>query len=231
MKKFALILAGGEGKRAGSEMPKQFVELLGIPMLWWSVRAFHSEDPNTEISVVLHPGFFADWDIMLDTLPEEDRRIKVRLVAGGRSRGESVTNGLMNLQASDDDLIAVHDAARPLIDATLVSRGWQCAQEHLSAVPVVSVTDSLRRVSSEGSVAVDRSDFVAVQTPQVFRADVLRKGYKLPENPEFTDDASRVQAAGVSIALYRGEPTNIKVTNPDDFAIAETLLIKFAKEG
>lgn len=224
LKKYALIMAGGEGRRAGGEMPKQFHKLLGIPMLWWSVMAFHSEDPQTEISIVMHPGFFDYYDQMLDELPRDVRGIRVRLVCGGRTRGESVANGILALPPSRSALIAVHDAARPLVTPELISRAWKCGESDLAAVPVCPVTDSLRRLTPDGSEVVDRSDFVAVQTPQVFRSDILHKAYDLEDRPEFTDDASRVQALGHKITLFDGTPSNIKVTNPVDFAIAETLL-------
>ena len=225
MKKYALVMAGGEGRRAGGELPKQFVKLLGIPMLWWSVMAFHEEDPQTEISIVMHPGFFDDSDIMLSELPREVRDVPVRLVAGGRSRAESVANGIMALPDDAETLIAVHDAARPLVTTELIRRAWECAGANGVAVPVCPVTDSLRELTGDGeSVAVDRSRFVSVQTPQTVRADILHRAYRLPERPEFTDDASRVGALGEKVTLFEGDPANIKVTNPRDFAIATALL-------
>ena len=222
-------MAAGEGHRAGSAIPKQFVRLLGVPMLWWSVKAFHDEDPATEISVVMHPGFFTEFDMLRADLPDELRNIPVRLVAGGRSRGESVANGILRLPDCEGTLIAVHDAARPLLTPELARRGWECAATHGSAVPVCPATDSLRRLTPEGTVAVDRSEFVTVQTPQVFRADILKSAYRLPDSPFFTDDASRVEADGQRVTLYDGMPYNIKVTNPLDFKIAETLLKNIAE--
>lgn len=223
--KFALVMAGGEGHRAGSVLPKQFVKLLGIPMLWWSVMAFHEEDPATEISVVMHPSFFNYCEDFLSELPREVRGIRVRFVAGGRSRGGSVANGIMALPDNQNALIAVHDAARPLLSPELIRRGWERALASAAAVPVCPVTDSLRELLPQGgSVSADRSRFVAVQTPQVVRADILHRAYSLDDRPEFTDDASRVGALGVSIDLFDGDPANIKVTNPEDFAIATALL-------
>ena len=205
-------------------MPKQFVKLLGIPMLWWSVMAFHEEDPETEISIVMHPGFFDDYDIMLSELPRGVSGIRVRLVAGGRTRGESVANGILALPDTRGSLIAVHDAARPMLTPALAARAWRCAAENGTAVPVCPVTDSLRELTGDGPRAADRSRFVAVQTPQVFRADILHAAYRLEERPEFTDDASRVEASGVRITLTDGDPSNMKVTNPADFSLAEALL-------
>lgn len=231
-------MAGGEGSRAGGELPKQFHRLLGIPMLWWSVLAFHKEDPETQISIVMHPGFFDEYDEILkeqiaqSSGSDSDWMEKIRLVSGGRNRSHSVSNGILSLPDSADSLIAVHDAARPMASVDLIRRGWKCAEQNKSAVPAVRVYDSLRELPASGSeitdcrdsVAVDRSRFAAVQTPQIFRADILKAAYRLEDRPEFTDDASRVEALGVPVCLYEGFPENIKVTNPIDFAIAETLL-------
>lgn len=161
---------------------------------------------------------------MLSELPHDVRGIPVRLVAGGRTRGESVANGILALPDTPGALIAVHDAARPMLTPELSARTWRCATEHGTAVPVCPATDSLRELTADGSRATDRSRFVAVQTPQVFSADILHAAYRLEERPEFTDDASRVEAVGVRITLTEGDPTNMKVTNPTDFILAEALL-------
>lgn len=228
MKKYAVILAGGAGTRAGGDMPKQFQTLLGIPLLWWSVRAFHRADPDTDISVVLHPGFFDWWDTMLRDLPEEDRAIPVRLVCGGQDRPHSVLNGIMDLPDSEEALIAVHDGARPAVSVDLIRRGWKCAEENDAAFPACPVTDSLREKTEEDPLEtcpVDRSRFISVQTPQVFRADVLKIAFAEVKNiSKYTDDASLVQSVVVSPIPFIGDPTNIKVTNPLDFKIAEAIL-------
>lgn len=225
MKKECIILAGGEGRRAGAGLPKQFHNLGGVPLLWWSVRRFHEEDPSAGISVVLHPGFFDWWDVMVRELPDADREINVRLVCGGPSRAASVRNGLVGLPDDASTFVAVHDGARPLVDTAQIRRGWEAAENHGAAIPAIKVTDSLRELLPDGgSAAVDRSRYVAVQTPQVFRADILREAYRLDDRPEFTDDASRVEACGHEIYLYEGSPENIKVTVPGDFKIAEALL-------
>ncbi len=228
MRKYAVIVAGGEGRRAGGDLPKQFRKLLGIPLLWWSVRAFHTEDPSTEIAIVIHPGFFDDWDLLYADLPEEDRRIPVRIVCGGATRFHSVTNGMTGIPASEDAMVAVHDAARPMVSPGLIARGWETCRRHAAAVPAVPVIDSLRRLEGEGSVAVPRPEFVAVQTPQVFRADILKDACAQTERDDalFSDDASAVEATGRRVALFEGDPENIKVTRPFDFDIAALLLKK-----
>lgn len=231
MKKTAIILAGGEGHRAGGDIPKQFREAGEHPMYQWSLKAFHDEDPSTAIILVCHPGAFDLLDILEDERSNQPEgspwreAVPYKLICGGRSRRESVMNALMEIAPDGEMLVAVHDSARPLITSEMVARGWQTAAGEGSAVPVVPVTDSLRRRMSDGSTeAVDRSGYMAVQTPQIFRADILKKSYEGPDNDAFTDDASIVQAAGYPIALYDGLSTNMKVTMPSDFIIADTLL-------
>ncbi len=228
-KKTAIILAGGEGRRAGGTMPKQFHELCGRPIIWWSMKAFHDADPDTQLVLVLHPGFFDDWDIIWNNLPESDR-FEYRLCCGGRNRCESVANGLMAESAVAGNLIAVHDAARPLVSRDLVNRCWQTAAKTQTAVPAVPVTDSLRKLGADGSSqAVDRSQYVAVQTPQTFDAELLKNAYSMRKSGEvYTDDASVVEAYGHSITLCEGEPINMKVTNPADFIVAEALMMAVA---
>lgn len=221
--KYAVILAGGEGIRAGGKLPKQFMMLDGLPLLWWSVMAFHEEDPATKIFIVLHPGFFDTWDVLYDGIPD-DKKIDVELICGGRSRLDSVKNGIMDIPSGKDVLIAVHDAARPLVSESVIREGWETAASEGTAVPAVSVTDSLRKLTPLGSEAVVRRDYVAVQTPQVFRSDLLKNAYDRPFQDSFTDDASVVEATGIEISLFKGEERNIKITNPLDIYIAEVLM-------
>lgn len=221
--KYAVILAAGEGRRAGGGLPKQFRELCGMPMFWWSVKAFHNQDPAVRILLVLHPGYFDDWDIFYDSLPEQEK-VDVKVVCGGRTRLESVANALMSVPDEENVYVAVHDAARPLVDEELISRGWECGEKTGACVPAVALTDSIRRLTPDGSVAVSREDFVGVQTPQVFRSTLLHEAYSHPLEERFTDDASVVEATGVKVALYPGDHMNMKVTNPLDIDVAALLM-------
>lgn len=223
MKKTVVIVAGGSGTRAGGDVPKQFQTLFGRPVLWWSMKAFRDESPDCRIIVVMHPGFFDLWDILCDEIPAEDR-IGHETVCGGRSRCESVKNGLMAIDSDYTGLVAVHDAARPLVDSALISRGWEAAERHGAAVPAVAVADSLRRLTPQGSESVRRSDFVAVQTPQVFGFPLLWQAYSRDDFSGFTDDASVVEAAGAKITLFDGSPDNFKITNPSDLGFAGVVL-------
>ena len=224
-RKYAVIVAGGAGLRAGGEVPKQFQMLEGLPVVWWSIKAFYDEDPDVKIIVVLHPGFFDLWDILYSELPREIQKIEVELVCGGISRLESVKNGISRVDTKDDDaLIAVHDAARPLITTEMITRGWRMAAEKGCAVPVMPMSDSLRELTADGSVAVDRSRYVRVQTPQIFKVRELQEAYGQALTDRMTDDASVMESAGHSIYLYEGEEANFKITKPVDFILASALL-------
>lgn len=227
MKKYAVILAGGSGLRAGGEVPKQFQIINGLPLLWWSVKAFFSEDEATKIRIVMHPGFFDLWDILFDELTEEEKKIPFEIICGGRSRLESVSNGILGIPNEEDSFIAVHDAARPLVTIDMIRKGWGTAYENKTAIPVVPMIDSIREtIGNDESKSVDRSKYVRVQTPQVFDAKLLKNAYESHQSEVLTDDASVVEAFGRKVALYPGDETNIKVTNPLDFKIAELLLLQ-----
>lgn len=229
MKKYAVIVAGGVGARAGGDIPKQFQNVAGKPMLWRSIKTFREEDEETEIIVVMHPDYIDFWNDFIMSLPGEEV-ITHTVTAGGSSRLESVKNGLQ-LIAAEECLVAVHDAARPMVTQKMIADGWETAAKCGACVPVVPVADSLRHLEGKQlffeetkSCSVVRSEFVAVQTPQVFRGELLKMAYNQPLNEQMTDDASVVEALGHFIALFDGDPRNIKVTNPIDFIIANELL-------
>lgn len=223
VKKYAVIVAGGSGTRLGGDLPKQFQSLNGKPVLWWSMKAFHDEDPYTEIILVLNRYFIDIWAKLSEALPPETQ-FRHEIAIGGASRTESVKNGILTIPASEDVLIAVHDAARPLVTVDMIREGWEAAMRHGAAIPSVPVTDSLRHIDAEGSTAVDRKDYVAVQTPQVFSAKVLKSAYEANPAAVFTDDASAVEACGLKPVLFNGSPRNMKVTNPGDLQIAALFL-------
>lgn len=237
MKKATIILGGGVGTRAGGDLPKQFQKINGKPMLWWSIEAFHKEDALTDIFVMLHPNFFDLWEELVAEIGKSNY-IPHTILCGGRSRWHSVYNGLLSIDADEDLYVAIHDGARPMLSIDMIRRGWECAKAHNAAIPVVPLTDSIRNISNGmcDSVSVDRNEFVAVQTPQIFNSLLIKRAYTMPEDlrfsdasgkygiPPFTDDASVVEYLGEKIWLYSGEPDNLKVTNPQDFAVADLLL-------
>ncbi|MDE6480646.1 MAG: 2-C-methyl-D-erythritol 4-phosphate cytidylyltransferase [Muribaculaceae bacterium] len=222
--KYAIIVAGGVGSRSGDSLPKQFHNICGHPMLWWSIRAFHNEDPSTNIIVAMHPDYIDLWKkVCGEDCPEHT------VVAGGATRTMSVAAGLALIPFKEDAYVAVHDAARPLVSERVIREGYQMAADWYVGIPAVPVTESLRKGTLRNNTEVDRSEFHIVQTPQVFNNLLIHMAYEealKKDDHVFTDDASVVSEFGHPIRMYKGDPINIKVTYPDDFIIAEYRLSK-----
>ena len=225
MKKYAVIVAGGTGSRYGSKTPKQFLELNGFPMLWWSLYAFWLQDPETGIILVLPEEYLNEWkEIEKNIKPEY--KVPHQVISGGKTRTESVKRGLSLIPDDEESLVAVHDAARPLLTLEIIEEGWSTAESYGASIPVVPVTDSLRFLNDNGSEAVDRDRYVSVQTPQVFKTSYLKDAYEKNNGDTFSDDASAVEKSGRPISLFQGSPTNIKVTNPGDIEWASKMMKK-----
>lgn len=228
-----IVVAAGSGRRFGGEVPKQFCLLGGRPVLMHTIEAFAEAVPQAQISVVLSADMVDRWREMCQ---KYDFKVPHSVVEGGATRWESVKHGVEAMvDENPGATVLIHDGARPLVDEKTIKRVIGAAVNTDGALPAVTVTDSLRRVSADGSMmgseAVDRSDFRAVQTPQGFKLWRLREAYRQPYQKEFTDDASVMAAAGFdNIVLVEGSPRNIKITNPDDLAIAEVLLKEKRKE-
>ena len=204
----------------GGGVPKQFRRLAGLPVLGHPINLFARAARGIDIVAVLPADkidFWRDFAARFDIAPH-------KCVAGGEERFHSVRAGLAALSPAVD-FVAVHDGVRPLATAELVRRCFACAAENGTAVPVVAPADSCRRVVGKGeSQPADRSELRLVQTPQVFGADVLRTLYERDFAAEFTDDATLAERGGVRVTLCEGERTNIKLTEPDDFAIASAII-------
>ncbi|MEG0807633.1 MAG: 2-C-methyl-D-erythritol 4-phosphate cytidylyltransferase [Alistipes sp.] len=214
-----IIVAGGHGTRYGSSRPKQFLLLGGQPVLSRTINTFAKALPGAEIVVVLPADQIDFWHNLAARFEVSPHNV----AEGGDSRFASVRNGLSALK-QEVDLIAVQDGVRPLCSPELIAQCVQCATLHGTAVPVVEPVDSFRETDGERSHTVDRNALRVVQTPQVFRAELLREGYQQPYNAYFTDDASVVEQTGNAIFLCPGERTNLKITTPEDLIFAEALL-------
>lgn len=228
MKKYAIIVAGGSGTRAGGSIPKQLQPLAGRPVFIHAMEAFLDEDADTHIILVTNAAYTEFFRSYVDEVRLR-RSFSCSFTEGGSTRSRSVINALRLIAEPACTLMAVHDAARPLVSPAMIRRGWQTASEHGAAVPAVPLTDSIRRLTDGGSVSVPRSEYVAVQTPQVFAGDILVGAYTSLSEEDLdavTDDASAVEMSGRQPALYDGEPTNIKITGPHDLRIAEFLMQK-----
>ena len=192
-------------------------------MLWWTLKAFHDENRDTQLIVVMHSDFIDYWKEIAgnDCAPH-------MLTSGGTTRKDSVASGLALIPDECQGLVAVHDAARPLVSAGLIRDGWTEAMRYGAVIPGVPVSDSLREGTPDNNHSIDRSRFFAVQTPQVFRIDLLKDSYNKAEEAHgivFTDDASVAEWAGNRIHIFEGDPLNIKVTYPGDFRIAADNLL------
>lgn len=220
-----VIVAGGSGSRMGTALPKQFLDIAERPVLVRTVERMSAALPEAEIVVVLPEAHVGLWQECCERAKCE---VAHRVALGGATRFDSVAAGIAAL-SDRCELIAVHDGVRPLLSEAMIRRGVECAAEHGAAVPVIAVVDSIREVDDEGSHAVDRSRLRAVQTPQVFDATLLRESYRtvgerLADRAKATDDASVVEMAGHVVALYEGEPQNLKLTTPADLSVAEVIL-------
>lgn len=223
MKKYVIIVAGGKGLRMGGEVPKQFLPIGGKPVLMRTVEAFYQTDAEIGIVLVLPQEQQSYWK---NLCCQYDFRIPYILADGGCTRFHSVRNGLQVIPDEDSDsLIAVHDGVRPFVSPRVIQECFEAATRWGAVVPVLDMVDSVRQLSEDGSsMAVDRSCLKLVQTPQTFRADILKNAYRQEFTERFTDDASVVEASGVSVALVSGNRENIKITTPFDLKIAEALL-------
>ena len=221
MTKYAIIVAGGKGTRFGSDMPKQFLPLKGIPVLMHTIAKFKS--CKTQIIVVLPESQISIWKELCVT---HIFNIPHTIIAGGHTRFHSVKNALDSISPSEDDLIAVHDGVRPLVSTSIINEAYDTASIHNSAIPATDVTDTIRQFNNDGtaSATLNRASLKAVQTPQTFKAELLKRAYSLPYTDTFTDDASVVEATGHQVTLTKGDPKNIKITHAIDLIIAEELI-------
>ncbi|MGA9035837.1 MAG: bifunctional 2-C-methyl-D-erythritol 4-phosphate cytidylyltransferase/2-C-methyl-D-erythritol 2,4-cyclodiphosphate synthase [Pseudolabrys sp.] len=218
----AVVVAAGQGLRAGGEIPKQFRRIAGETLLERALSAFAEAPHVTFVQPVIRPD---DVDLV--------RRLTSGMnvlepVAGGATRQASVRAGLEALVACTPDIVLVHDAARPFASAGLITRAIAAAEKTGAAIPALPVTDTVKRIDSTGTIeaTLDRNSIRLVQTPQAFAFPALfdahRRALAQGRN-DFTDDAALAEWAGIKVSVFAGEPGNIKFTTPEDFARAEAI--------
>lgn len=218
-KKYAIIVAGGSGTRMGADIPKQFIKLGGKPLLQHTIEKFLSLSFPVGIIVVVSPEWKDYWKKYCSETGFLER---YAIPSGGITRFHSVANALQYLP--DETVVAVHDGVRPLVTAEFLERMFAAGEELGNAVPAVAPVETVREVSGLESYVLRRDDIRLVQTPQVFRSEVLKAAYRLPYDPAYTDDASVVEAAGYRINLVDGLRYNLKITTPEDLDLARPLL-------
>ena len=219
MKRYVVIVAGGQGVRMGADRPKQFLEMGGKPILRHTIERFQAFDPKVDIILVL-PAAQKDW--WRDYCRQSGFLERYTLASGGITRFHSVQNALRYVQ--EEGVVAVHDGVRPLVSRSLLERMFAASEEYKAVIPALPVVESMRRVDGESSEPVSRDGMVLVQTPQLFDARLLKEAYRQPFSPAFTDDASVVEAAGTAVHIVAGDRTNLKITTPDDLDFAARLL-------
>ncbi|MDL2289879.1 2-C-methyl-D-erythritol 4-phosphate cytidylyltransferase [Paludibacteraceae bacterium OttesenSCG-928-F17] len=219
MKKTVIIVAGGQGSRMNSDIPKQFIEIKGQPVLMHTIERFSAYDNDISIILVLPENQIDYWEKLCKG---KDFSIPHQITKGGETRFHSVKNGL--ILAENTDLIAVHDGVRPFVSIETIARCFDVAEKQQAVIPVVDSVDSLRKVTGSGNEACNRSQYKLVQTPQIFNAELLQKAYEQEYDAVFTDDASVVEKLGYSIHLVEGNRENIKITTAFDLKLAECLI-------
>lgn len=219
---YVIIVAGGKGLRMGSDVPKQFLPVGGVPVLMRTISRFAEAVPGLGIILVLPESQHGYWNSLCR---EHSFAVSHTVVNGGDTRFASSRNGLMAIPADAQGLVGIHDGVRPFVSAEVICRCYDAARSHGAAIPVMPVTDTLRLVSPDGGGHnVLRSDYRVVQTPQVFDISLARRAFDRPYSESFTDDASVVEAAGHRVTMVEGNRENIKLTTPFDLKIAESLL-------
>lgn len=220
MKRAVVLVAGGAGVRMGGTLPKQFLELEGKPILVHTLKQFIRFDPDIEVVVVMADEFRPLWKTIADkhvNLPG------LMLASGGITRFDSVQNGLKLI--GDGRIVGIHDAVRPFVSQATLERCYSMAAISGGALPVVEMDESVRMVEKENaSVHMDRSILKRVQTPQVFRSELIREAYRNANHSEFTDDASVYEAHFGSVSLVEGNHQNIKITTPTDMMLATVII-------
>ena len=219
MKLYVIIVAGGSGKRMGAEIPKQFLELAGRPVLMHTIERFKSFNDAIEIITVLPENQLRHW---LDLQKKYSFNVLQTLVKGGSTRFLSVKNGLKFVNVPG--LVAIHDGVRPFVSNDTIKRCFETAEKLGNAVPAISPTESLRILTDQGSTPINRQNVKQIQTPQVFNSELIKKAYLQEYRPEFTDDATVLEMMGEKINLIEGNRENIKITNPEDLLISTALL-------
>jgi 2-C-methyl-D-erythritol 4-phosphate cytidylyltransferase len=220
LKRSAIIVAGGTGTRMNSDVPKQFLLLSGRPLLMHCLSAFKKASAEIELVIVLPEAFIQEWEKLCRVYGTD---IIHKLALGGQTRFHSVKNALSLV--SNEGFVAVHDGVRPLVTHELINCSFDSAESCGNAVPAVPVNDSLRSLDGLECRTEDRRRFRIIQTPQVFRASIIKKAYEQVFDVTFTDDATVVERTGEQINLVPGDPRNLKITSPEDLLIAESLFL------
>jgi 2-C-methyl-D-erythritol 4-phosphate cytidylyltransferase len=219
LKKYVVIVAGGSGSRMGSEIPKQFIEICGLPILMHTINIFRKAIQDIEIVLVLPEEQVKTWKCLC---LKHNFIHPVEICTGGETRFHSVKKGLLLIEG--DGLVGIHDGVRPLVSEETIRRCFQEAAIYGNSIPVTGIVETVRYQEEDKSSVIDRSKLRLVQTPQVFRVETIKEAFLRDYDEIFTDDASVLENNGGIIHLTDGNRENIKITHPIDLVIAEYLI-------
>lgn len=219
MQKYVIIVAGGSGSRMGSEIPKQFLLINGLPILMHTINRFFDYDKDISLILVLPEKQIEYWR---DLCQKYNFKIAHQIAKGGETRYHSVKNGLKLI--SNEGIVAVHDGVRPLVNTNVILKCFETAMKKGNAIPYVNIKESIRKIENDNSFSLERDNYIIVQTPQVFKSELIINAYKIGFKKRFTDDASIIEDYGEKINLIKGNDENIKITNKIDLKYAELLL-------
>lgn len=223
MNKAAILVAGGKGSRMGGSIAKQYLPIGGKPILMRTMEVFYKLDDQIDLLLVLPGSDFEFWEKLCESY---NFSIPHRLVSGGDSRFQSVQKGISQLSEATE-LVAIHDGVRPFVDPRVIAESFEVAGKWGSAIAVIPMKDSIRKVTDEGkSFYQERQYFRLVQTPQTFQVRKIKEAFTVDEHQQFTDDATVYEHQGWQVELIAGNLENIKITSPEDMDYAEFLASK-----
>jgi 2-C-methyl-D-erythritol 4-phosphate cytidylyltransferase len=220
MNRGVIIVAGGSGQRMESHVPKQYMDLAGKPVIVHTLEKFLNFDPDMELVLVLAAEHTKYWKAVSKS---HGFGTGIKIAKGGKTRTESVKNGLQLIK--DDIIVGIHDAVRPLVSYDTLTRCYEKAAIKGSGIPVIGMDETVRMIKEDNqSIHMDRSSLRRVQTPQVFKSELIKKAYNRTGNQDFTDDASVYESCYDEVFLVEGNRENIKITNPADLQLASVLI-------
>lgn len=224
-----IIVAGGTGKRFGNITKKQFADLCGKPVLYYSIDAFEKCKLVSEIVLVLPAEYMDSYDKSISRI-KSFKKVK-KIIQGGKQRQDSVYNGLKNV-SNNADIVLVHDAARPLVSINIISKVIEQSNLSDCAICAVAINDTIKQSNGDHLVkqTIPRDDLWLAQTPQGFKYDLIMSAFKnaYDNNIYGTDESSFIELLGVKPAIVEGAKNNLKITNPEDLKLAEFYLKEIA---
>lgn len=214
-----IVVAGGTGRRMGAAVPKQYLDLQGKAVIIHTLERFYLYDPDIQMVVVLAKDHHRFWE---EVSSSSDAARACTVVYGGEQRYDSVRNGLQLIP--DGCIVGIHDAVRPLVSQETIARCYVAASESGSGIPVLEVDESMRMITDMGSENLERTRLRRVQTPQVFRSELIKSAYEQDFKSSVTDDASVFESCHGELTLVAGNPENIKITKASDLSLASLMI-------